>query len=110
MINKESIGKIIQKLRIESGLTQEQLAEKIEMSPHYLSKVERGLSKLNVEAFLKMASVLDFSLEDFGIKTTPKLDENKKELVQRILSSTEKETKAYFELLNTMECIVKILK
>ena len=69
MIDIVAIGKIIQKLRNDKNLTQEELAEKINLSPHYLSKVERGLSKLNVEAFLKMAEVLSFTLEDFGINS-----------------------------------------
>ena len=110
MIKKTDIGKIIQKLRKDKNLTQEELAEKIDLSTNYLSKVERGLSVLNVEAFLKMADVLDFTLDDFGVNTDSKIDETKKELVKRILSSSEKEIKAYTELLDTMDSIVKTLR
>ncbi len=110
MINKTDIGKIIQKLRKDKNLTQEELAEKIDLSTNYLSKVERGLSVLNVEAFLKMANVLSFSLEDFGLNTDTRIDEDKKELIKRILSSSEKEIKAYTELLNTMQSVVKTLR
>lgn len=110
MINKTSIGKIIQKLRKDRKLTQEELAEKIDLSTNYLSKVERGLSVLNVEAFLKMADVLEFSLEDFGIKADNKISASKKELIEKILSSSEKEIKAYSELLDTIGSIVRILK
>ena len=46
MINKSNIGKVIQKLRKRKNITQEELAEKIELSTNYLSKVERGLSVL----------------------------------------------------------------
>ena len=110
MINKTDIGKIIQKLRKDKNLTQEELAEKIDLSTNYLSKVERGLSVLNVEAFLKMANVLSFSLEDFGLNTDTRIDEDKKELIKRILSTSEKEIKAYTELLNTMQSVVKTLR
>ena len=110
MINKTDIGKIIQKLRKDKNLTQEELAEKIDLSTNYLSKVERGLSVLNVEAFLKMAGVLNFTLDDFGVNTDSKIDETKNELVKRILSSSEKEIKAYTELLDTMDSIVKTLR
>ena len=110
MINKTNIGKIIQKLRKDKNLTQEELAEKIDLSTNYLSKVERGLSVLNVEAFLKMAGVLDFTLDDFGVSTDTKIDETKKELINRILSSSEKEIKAYIKLLDTMHSIVKTLR
>ena len=110
MINKSSIGKIIQKLRKDRNLTQDELAEKIDLSTNYLSKVERGLSVLNAEAFLKMADVLKFSLEDFGINTSSKLDSAKKELINRILSSSEKEINAYTELLNTLNNVVRSYK
>lgn len=110
MINKSAIGRIIQKLRKDKNLTQEELAEKIDLSTNYLSKVERGLSVLNVEAFLKMAKVLDFSLEDFGIKADNKINASKKELIEKILSSSDTEIKAYSELLDTMGSIVRILK
>ena len=110
MINKTDIGKIIQKLRKDKNLTQEELAEKIDLSTNYLSKVERGLSVLNVEAFLKMANVLSFSLEYFGLNTDTRIDEDKKELIKRILSSSEKEIKAYTVLLDTMQSVVITLR
>ena len=51
MIDKSVIGKIIKKLRKEKGFTQEQFAEKINLSTNYLSKVERGMNTPNVETF-----------------------------------------------------------
>ncbi len=110
MIDKSSIGKIIKTIRLNKKLTQEELSEKIDISKNYLSKIERGISVLNTEAFLKMAQVLDFSLEDFGIKTNYQIDENKKELINRILSLSQKEVKAYSILLDTTQAIVKSLK
>ena len=110
MINKKSIGKIIKSIRMNRWLTQEELAEKIEISKNYLSKVERGLSVLNAEAFLKMANVLKFSLEDFGINTNTQINTSKNELINKILSSSDKEIKAYSELLDTMGSIARILK
>lgn len=109
MIDVSSIGKIIQKLRNEKGLTQEQLAEKVELSANYLSKVERGLCKLNVEKFLKMAEILDFSLEDFGIKQKEKQIEDvaKKELLNLILTSSSKNIQIYTKFINTINEVLK---
>ena len=96
-----SIGKIIQNLRNEKGLTQEQLAEKVELSTNYLSKVERGLCKLNVESFLKMAEVLDFTLEDFGInqKNKSNINSEKEEILKLILSSSSKDIYIYTQFI-----------
>ena len=110
MIDKMSIGKIIKNLRVNKNLTQEELSEKIDISKNYLSKVERGISLLNVESFLKMAEVLEFSLEDFGVKTSNKTDKTKNELLNRILAMSDKEIIAYTALLNNFEAVIKILK
>ena len=102
MIDKSSIGKIIQKLRKDKNITQEELAEKVDITPNYLSKVERGLSSPNAETFLKMAEALSFTLEDFGIKTNLQQNSTKSELLKIILSASDKENKAYLKILSAM--------
>ena len=104
MIDKSAIGKIIKKLRKEKGFTQEQFAEKINLSTNYLSKVERGMNTPNVETFLKMAEILDFTLEDFGINQTHKetIDKEKEELLKLILSSSLKDIYVYTRFIKTI--------
>ncbi len=107
MIDTETIGKIIKKLRVDKNLTQETLAEKIDISTNYLSKVERGLSKLNVEAFLKMAEVLSFSLQDFGIEASqPSVNNDRQKLLERILAIPEKDTALYMQTLDFVEQLI----
>lgn len=107
MIDTETIGKIIKKLRVDKNLTQETLAEKIDISTNYLSKVERGLSKLNVEAFLKMAEVLSFSLQDFGIEASqPSVNNDRQKLLERILAIPEKDTALYMQTLDFIEQLI----
>ncbi|MCM1009342.1 MAG: helix-turn-helix domain-containing protein [Fusobacterium sp.] len=106
MIDKVAIGKIISKLRNDKNLTQDELAEKIEISKNYLSKVERGLSRLNVEAFLKMSEVLSFTIEDFGVNIKPRYQDLKKEeLLKRVLSANSNKTNAYLKALNLIDDI-----
>ncbi len=104
MIDKSAIGKIIKKLRKEKGFTQEQFAEKINLSTNYLSKVERGMNTPNVETFLKMAEILDFTLEDFGInqKNKESIDTEKEELLKLILSSSSKDIYIYTQFIKTI--------
>lgn len=107
MIDTETIGKIIKKLRVDKNLTQETLAEKIDISTNYLSKVERGLSRLNIEAFLKMAEVLSFSLKDFGIENTqPSANQDRQKLMGRVLAVPEKDTALYLQTLDFAEQLI----
>ena len=108
MIDIETIGKIIKKLRVDKNMTQEALAEKIDISTNYLSKVERGLSRLNIEAFLKMAEVLSFTLDDFGIeaKKTLPVNENKRKLLEKVLAIPERDVDLYLQTLNYIENLI----
>lgn len=107
MIDTETIGKIIKKLRVDKNLTQETLAEKIDISTNYLSKVERGLSRLNIEAFLKMAEVLSFSLKDFGIENTqPSANQDRQKLMERVLAVPEKDAALYLQTLDFAEQLI----
>ena len=76
-------------------------------SKNYLSKVERGLSKLNIESFLKMAQVLSFTLEDFGIKIKPKADTVKQEIIKHILACSEKEAEIYLQMITIISPLAK---
>ncbi len=67
MINKNAIGRIIKTARIKNDLTQEELAEAVEISSNYLSKVERGLNMPGADVLLKIAERTGLKMEDFGI-------------------------------------------
>ena len=55
------IGERLQKARIAKGYTQEQLAEKIDVSVAFLSRVERGNSKVNLKRLNQLCNLLDVS-------------------------------------------------
>lgn len=57
------IGKWIKEKRISKRLTQFQLAEKCDISPSYLSYIESGTKSSGLEVLIKIANVLDISLD-----------------------------------------------
>ncbi len=104
MITKKEIGKIIQNYRKQKGLTQDELAEKVDISTNYLSKVERGLNILNTETFLKMAEVLSFSLEDFGVEIkSNNINKEQQELLTKILSANTDKIKLYLKTIKFLD-------
>ena len=54
----------IKELRIEKGLTQEQLAEKIGISINYLAKIETGKQTGTIDLAVDFAMYFDVSLDD----------------------------------------------
>jgi transcriptional regulator with XRE-family HTH domain len=63
MPNKQ-IGKRIQLIRKQRGLTQEQLAELVDLSTNHISAVERGIHQPTTENLVKIMTVLDCSADE----------------------------------------------
>ena len=55
------IGSRIHNARINKGLTQEVLAEKLDVSIAFLSRVERGTTEINLKRLSKICALLDVS-------------------------------------------------
>lgn len=64
MIDYKIIGKRIQKARNSMKFTQEVLSEKIGVSTNYLSKVEGGHERPNLELLGKISAAADVSLSE----------------------------------------------
>jgi len=62
-LNYMEIGERIRTKRKEAKLTQEKLAEIIDVSTSYISEIERGCSICSIHTITKMAKTLDVSLD-----------------------------------------------
>lgn len=72
---KELFGSRIRHLRINKGWTQEYLSERMEISPTYLSSVERGKENPTFDMIVKLSDALGvemWELFDFGHEKSPK--------------------------------------
>ena len=58
------IGKRIQEFRKKKSITQEELSEMIDISPHYLSALERGIYNIKLETLVKILNCLDVSADE----------------------------------------------
>ena len=96
--DKKIIGKIIQNFRKDAGIKQSELAEKIGISEKHLSKIETGKNYPSLDNFLRMASILNFNLEDFGIKNANIENGVKKELFNIIQSSSKGENCSFLKM------------
>ena len=62
-INYVGIGERIRSKRKELGITQNKLSEMIGLSEHYISKIERAVSKPRVDTLAAISKVLNISLD-----------------------------------------------
>ncbi len=62
---KRKLGQNIKIERIRKELTQEELAEKIDMSLSYISKLEQGITSPTAFALFKISKTLEIPMEQF---------------------------------------------
>ena len=62
-MDKLTMGDRIREARKQQGLTQEQLAEKVDITLEYISQIERGLKTPSMQVFIKLVEVLDVSAD-----------------------------------------------
>ena len=62
-MDNDKIGQRINTLRKSYGISQEQLSEEINVSPHYIYEIERGLKQMSLETFMSVARALNASAD-----------------------------------------------
>lgn len=84
----KSIGETISSLRKKKGLTQNELAEKMNVTDKAVSKWERDLSCPDVNTISRLAEVLDVSVEELlNAKEQRKTSGNSKDLIGLIFKA-----------------------
>lgn len=63
-IDYSVIGERLKRARKEKHLTQEQLAEQIDVSIAFLSRIERGSSQINLKRLSQICEILDVTEGD----------------------------------------------
>lgn len=64
-MDKYILGKKIKQLRLERGLSQEQLSEMIYISPRQMCLIENGNSYPSLDTFIRIAEVLGIDVNKF---------------------------------------------
>ena len=85
-------GKFISSLRIESGLTQEQLAEKLNISSKTISKWECGNSMPDFETIIELSKIFNITL--YELSTCEKINKKniKKEEILKVVNKKHLKT------------------
>ncbi|HHT88888.1 MAG TPA: cupin domain-containing protein [Clostridiales bacterium] len=97
-----NIGQKIRELRIQKSLTQEELADRAELSKGFISQLERDLTSPSIATLMDILQCLGTNLEEFFSDTTPeqvvfkktdyfeKYDPDLKNLVKWIIPNAQK--------------------
>lgn len=88
------IGQRIKQARLSKKFTQEDLAEKVDVSVAFLSRVERGSSHINLKRLNQLCNLLDVSegyvLNGASSNSTNYLDKEFTDLIKSCSAETQK--------------------
>lgn len=100
IVDYKLIGNRIKAVRKSRGYTQEALSEMIDVSVGYVSQVERGITKLNLEMLAKISTALGCDMADL-ISSSRFSDSNYlvNDLSSIIDKLSEKERRLLFRML-----------
>jgi len=62
---RNEIGRKVKSLRLEKGLSQEKLAECINMSREHISCIERGKNLVSLETLYKLSEYFEIEIKEF---------------------------------------------
>ena len=97
--------KELKKKEMKSGITQEKLAELVDITPSYVSEIERGGTVTSLATISKISQILDVSL-DYLVFGTRKNNSNT--VFSEILKSLSNKNQELY--INLCEGIYKVLK
>ncbi len=105
MIDSKAIGRKIKLYRQRINLTQFQLAEKLDVTPNYVSAIERGVTKVSLARLDEISSILNISVADLltDCSTNSKTYGND-EIFELIRDWTPQQKSLLIEILNTINC------
>lgn len=100
MDNKKLLGKRIKELRKEAGLTQEKLAELIDIETTSLSGIESGRHFPSLPTIEKIASKLNVELKTlFDFSHLKSIDKMKEEIVENIDKISDEKIKFIYKFI-----------
>lgn len=90
-MDQKKIGSFIRELRVKKGLTQEQLAEKMNVSSRTVSRWENGNNMPDLSIIVELADFYDVDIRELlnGERKSEKMNEDLKETLDMVADYTD---------------------
>lgn len=98
----EQLGKAIKNARVKNGLSQEQLAELLGVSPSHIKHMESGLRKPSVENLFQLVKILHFSLDALVQPEQQGMDERALEIQMLLTDCTPPQLELVSDLIRAV--------
>ena len=100
---KQMIGARIKEIRSKRGITQDQLSERMEINPKYLSSIERGKENPTLNTLIKLSRSLEVGLDEvFGFVEIEDPDKRKSLIISLLDEANDEQLKLAFKILSVI--------
>ena len=93
MIDYKLIGLRIKTMRQKSKVTQEELAEKVDITTVYLSKIENGHVRPTIDLLDSICIAMNYNLDTLFLDSSPNSDNYQNELVLQLFRACSPQVK-----------------
>ncbi len=104
---KQEFGKKIKRMRINRGLTQEELAEAVDLSQRAMSGIETGENFASAETIDKLVSALDTTLEELFATNHLKIEEDLRQEIDDKLDDLSNDSEKLVIVYNVVKSLLK---
>lgn len=103
-MNQGKIGEFLKELRKEKGLTQEQIADKLNVSDRSVSRWETGNNMPDISLLVDIAELYNVSIPEIidGERKNEKMNENTKETAVKLVEFSEAQMERVNKRLNVL--------
>lgn len=110
-MNQEKIGAFLKELRKQKGLTQQQIAEKFNVSNRTISRWENGNNMPDLDILIEISDYYEVDLREIlnGERKSDNMDKEIKETVLQAVDYTNAETERYNKRLRICNGIALLL-
>lgn len=110
-IDYRAIGCRIRNYRLDRGLTQENVSEYADLTPAHYSHIERGNTKPSLPTLIRIANVLDVSIDDLLCDNLSKSTHVRvKDINELLADCSSTEIKALVEVLTVAKRALREVK
>ena len=107
MINYKQAGERIRRERNRLGLTQEALAETIEITPSFYSQIETGKRKASIDTYFRISQALSVSLDyilgnEVDAVSSEKFDDTEYRIFHQLKQFSAKQKEFVLAMMNSL--------
>ena len=105
-LNLKNLGSLLKSLRVEKGLKQSDVAERVGVSTQHYSRIERGEYTPSLQTFFSLVKMFDIDISRLKLKDSQNISSTMYEILKLLEKFNNTQQQAVLSFLKTMEPVI----